>query len=293
MTLRPVPAWLEELELRFGAMLALPLAREGGSLEATPERYDPVLEREVRAGPRSPASARLAVYQRQYWFRLLTVMHAAYPLTTRLLGHWHFNELATRFLGAHPAQGHDLDAVPDGFDSFLAAATPGPVVVMTRPAVELDRDVLLDAARLDAAYRRVLRAPEVQHYRPNAADAERLLAGRLELSPAVALLTDTFGSWELRGRILDEPGEVPVRAPPRLAAARHGALVRSGLTLRLVPLEADEHELLCLLGEHSVGHALAALESSRSASERHDLPERARRWLARSVDLGLWSGFRA
>lgn len=292
MTLRPVPAWLEDLELRFGAMLALPLGREGGSLDATPESYDPVLAREVRAGPRSRASARLAVYQRQYWFRLLTVMHTAFPLTTRLLGHWHFNELAARFLSAHPATGPDIDAVPDEFDSFLAAVAPSQGLVLARPPVELDREVLLEAARLDAAYRRVLRAPEVPHYRPNAADAERLLAGRLELSRAVALLTDTFGSWELRRRILDEPGEAPVRAPPRLANARHGVLVRSGLSLRIVPLEADEHELLCLLGEHSVGQALAHLESSRPVPERNDLPERARRWLARSVDLGLWSGLR-
>jgi hypothetical protein len=167
-----------------------------------------------------------------------------------------------------------------------------PVVSMARPTVELEREALLEAAHLDAAYRRVLRAPEVLHYRPSAADAERLLAGRLELSPAVALLTDTFGSWALRRRILDERGEAPVRAAPRLAAPRYGVLVRSGLTLRLEPLEAEEHELLCLLGEHSVGQALAELESSCPEPERRDLPERARRCLSRSVELGVFSGLR-
>jgi Putative DNA-binding domain len=290
LTLRRVPLWLEELELRFGAMLALPLDRQGGTLRATPGDYDPDLDCEVRPGPRAPGHAGLAVYQRQYWFRLFTTLQSAFPLTTRLLGHWHFNDLAARFLSAHPPTGCDIDDVADGFDRFLTEVIPGRVVTRVRPRVTLDVRALREAARIDAAYHRVFRAAEVLPFRPTAADSERLLSGRLVLSAAVALLLDGFGLCELRRSIANESSEAPVPAPARLAAPRHWALVRKGLTLGLVPLEPLEFELLELLGEHPVGEALARLEASCSTRERRNLPERARRWLARSVEFGFWSG---
>jgi hypothetical protein len=287
MTLRRVPHWLEELELRFGTVLAQPLGRASGALEATPSDYDPSFRREVRAGVRSP-EARIAVYQRQYWFRLLTLLQTAFPLTTRLLGHWHFNEFAARFLVAHPPSGTDLDAVSDGFDGFVTEVVTEPSIVRDRPPLALEAPVLFEAARIDAAYRRVSLAPAVVPFRPSAADPARLLEGRLELSPAVALVKESFALSELRREGARASNEPPVPAPSRLESPRHWALVR----LARVPLETREFELVMLLTEYPVARALAALEASCPAGERDALPERTREWLARSVSHGFWGRLR-
>jgi hypothetical protein len=287
MSLRRVPKWLEELELRFGAMLALPLDRTSGELRATPSDFDPMLERDARRGRSSPG-AQLAIYQRQYWARLFTLLHAAFPLTTRLLGHWHFNEVAVRFLTAHPPAHGDIEAVAEGFDDFVAQTSEGPLIVRTRPDVTLEAQALVEAARLDAAYHRVARSPRVAPFRPDSSDRQRLLTGRLVLSPCVALVTDSFGLCELRAELVHAPGETPVAAPERLRAPRHWALVRSGLVLRLLPLEPREHELLQLLAERPVSEALATLEASCSEAECANLPGRVERWLGRGVEYGFW-----
>src|SRR6185436_18864497 len=104
-------------------MLRTPLDRSSGTLSATPSAYDPL----VRAvdGPRGSASERLAVYNRQYWFRLFRVMQGCFPLTTRLLGHWTFNGHAGRFLLEHAPHGWDIEQASEGFVTWLATSLKG------------------------------------------------------------------------------------------------------------------------------------------------------------------------
>ena len=276
MTSRPpvTPAWLAELQARFGEALRTPLDRTSGTLTATPAEYAPELVDDVTS------AARLAVYNRQYWFRLFTVLQDAFPLTARLLGFWSFNEHAARYLDAHPPRGWDLDQVPDDFASFLAAGEDG---LLPMPPV------VIEAARLDAAWRDVFRAPHVTPLRPTADDAARLLEMRLVRSPAVAFVCERFPLFELRRSILLDPTISRVDAPAPLPAPRHWALVhRDEGTLQL-PLEPREAQLFALLTEHPVAEALARIERACSAAERASLPQRTRTWLARSVEESFWS----
>ena len=89
MTARSAPDWLVELQGRFGAVIRTPLDRSSGALRATVSANAPAALDDSLDGPRRPAAERLAVYNRQYWFRLFGVMQTAFPLTARLLGHWH------------------------------------------------------------------------------------------------------------------------------------------------------------------------------------------------------------
>ncbi len=288
MSSRDAPAWLADLQARFGATIRTPLDRASGTLRATPAAYDAALVEQARGGPKTSGAERLAVYNRQYWFRLFGVLQTAFPLTTRLLGHWTFNDHASRFLLAHPPHGWDVGRAADGFETFLDEETPGEHVAAGDRLVA--REALVEAARIDAAFMRVLGAPEILPYRPSASDAPRLLDARLVPSPAAALVKESWPLLELRKQARDDATEAPVALPARLPEARWWAIVRRPEGLGHLPLEAREAELLDLLGRHTVRDALARLEAACPAEERGELPVKTQAWLARSVTLGFWAG---
>jgi hypothetical protein len=268
------PDWLAEFQSRFGAVLRAPLDRTSGTLRAVPSSYD--------MGPDAPSGERLAVYNRQYWFRLFGVFHTAFPLTTRLVGHWSFNDYAARFLLEHPPRGWDIDDVPHGFEDWFAAA-------LGEPSTTVEPEALREAARIDAAWRRVFRAPSTTPFHPSSKDATGLLDSRLELSPAVALVSERWPLLELKRALSGDDGEAPVALPAALPEPRFWALVRRAGGIGQMPLEAREAELFDLLARHTVRDALVRLEAACPEAERATLPENAQRWLARSVQLDFWT----
>lgn len=276
----PAPDWLATQQDRFSATLRTPLDRTTGTLRATLDVYDPDAVQDVRDAPNATAAERLAVYNRQYWYRLFGVMQTSFPITTRLLGHWRFNDYADRFLRAHPPRSWALDRVPDGFESFFAEALDA------HPA----RDALVNAARIDTAWRELFRAPAVAPFHPTTADAARLLDARLVPSPATAVVVDHFALLELKATLATLPGEAPVPVPARLSQPRWWMLLREPDGVRQLPLAPLEGELLSLLSEHPVRDALARLEAACPEAERATLPAQTQRWLARSVERGFWAG---
>lgn len=279
MSTRPMPTWLTELQAQFGLMLRTPLERDTGTLRASTEQYPDEVVREVVDASNASAAARLAVYNRQYWFRLFGVMQTVFPLTARLLGHWHFNDHAARFLLARPPSTWSLDDVPVGFEGFLEGS------LAEHPA----REMLLEASRIDAAWRSVFLAPVSVPFVPRADDAAQLPEMRLALAPSVAVLIEHWPLLELKSRLGELAGESALAVPARLVAGRWWALVRESGGIRRVPLEPREGELLALLQQHTVRDALALLEERCTADERGALPAGTRRWLARSVASGFWA----
>ncbi|HXK20855.1 MAG TPA: DNA-binding domain-containing protein [Polyangiaceae bacterium] len=285
------PAWLLELEAAFGQMLRAPLSRATGTLRAETSAYPLELLAQAKPYGGLGQAERLAVYHRQYWFRLFTLLQRAFPLTAELTGFWRFNELASDFLVARPPRGWDIDRVGDGFAEFLSETLPDAELELHSPRVSLPRAALVEAARIDAAYHDVFGAPPVTPYAPALDDAARLLQGTLRLSPAVALLTESWPLCELRRRLLgSQPLGGPLVLGPRLSAPRSWLLGRDGLKLGLLELEPREAQLLGLLSQHPVGIALARLEAECLEAERQQLPELVQTWLARSVRLGIWVG---
>jgi Putative DNA-binding domain len=288
----PAPAWLADFQARFGAAIRHPLDRASGTLTAVPAAYDRELVAGVLDAADATGAARLAVYNRQYWFRLFEVLQSAFPLTARLTGYWDFNEVAARFLVARPPAGWDVDAVADGFDAFFVAECGGPRRdALADAAGGLRRDALADAARIDAAFRDVFRAPRTAPFRPSASDAARLLDGRLTLSPAILLVEERFPIVALRARVLSEP-DAQITLPPPLDRPQRWAIHRGDEGTRTIALEPREADLIAALGRESVRGALAQIERACPPEERAALPESTRRWLARSVELGFFDGLR-
>lgn len=277
---RAAPEWLAEFQRRFGDAIRTPLDRSTGTLRATTNAYDPELVRSTAPGPATSREERLAVYNRQYWFRLFGVFHDAFPLTMRLLGAWDFNAYVAEFLAEAAPRHWDIAHASDGFVIFFEGAV-------------VDRDdslALVEAARIDRAWQDVFLAPPVEPFRPTEEHAARLLDARLAPSPAVAIVDEHAPLLELRHRIMSEPGESRVAAPSPHPSARSWAIVRRDTGTLQMPLDAREAELLRALVKNTVRDALALVEASCSDEERAKLPENARAWLAKSVANGFWIG---
>ncbi len=276
------PAWLAEFQASFGDVIRTPLDRTSGTLVAKSSSYASRMVREALDASNATGSERLAVYNRQYWFRLFDVVQGAFPLTSRLTGYWLFNEYASRFLLAKPPRGWDIDRVPDGFEVFFEETLEVEDITT--------RQALIESARIDAAWHEVFRAPKTPPFRPSAADAAGLLESRLTPSLAVRVIEENFPLLELRKKTLGDPGATRVAIPPALPHPRAWALLRNDHGISQISLEPREAELFALLREFSVRDALARLENACSAEERALLPAKTQAWLARSMKLEFWIG---
>jgi hypothetical protein len=245
----------------------------------------------VTPGPAATPDERLAIYNRQYWFRLFGVLHGAFPLTTRLLGHWTLNDYAARFFLEQPPRHWDIDSAATDFDAFLAGALPERVTALSptgQPTVE--SAAVREAVTIDAAYRRLFSIPLAAHYRPAIADPAELMRTRLRPSPTAVILEERWPLVRLRDELATVAGEAPVPLPPRLPQTQWWALVRQPSATGRFPLARREAQLFSLLAKQPVGEALAKVEADCTNEERASLPVNVQKWLARSVELGFWSG---
>jgi hypothetical protein len=279
---REGPAWLAEFQARFGDAIRTPLERSSGMLTAQASAYDARLMAEAADGPATHRASRIAVYNRQYWFRLFDVLQSAFPMTSRLMGYWSYNDYAARFLLAHPPRGWNLDRVAAGFDGFLAGA-------LERGDAD-ERQALVECARIDAAWHDALSAAKSPSFRPSGADASRLLDAHLVPSPSLRIVEEHRPLVEVRRRLFHDPGASPIELPRPLERSRWWAILGTADGVASIPLEAREAELLMELGRRSVRAALSHIERGCTPEERALLPERTRAWLARSVEHDFWSG---
>jgi len=268
-----------------------PLDRATGNLRAVTGTYDGALVGAARPSPALSSAERLSIYHRQYWFRLFTVLQGLYPLTARLVGYWHFNEFAAYHLVKRPPRGFDIDAIGDDFEASLAEQLLERETVVTDSHRCLEAAAVLDAARVDAAFHRVTRAPRSEPLRPGPADAPRFVDSCLRLSPSVAIFHERWQLAERRMAFVEQHDDTQIELGERWAAPRHWLLTRQTSKLGLLELEPREAELLTLLQQLPLEQALGRLEAAAATAERALLPERAQAWLARSVRLGIWAAF--
>jgi len=277
MTRSTPPAWLESFQARFSRVLRAPLDRSGGALRDRRDDYSSEACADVAAGEPALERARLAVYNRQYWFRLLDALQRELPLTHRLLGSWAFNGHALGFLEQRAPAQRDLATAADGFAAFLEARAAGEGAAAR---------ALAQAARIDEAFRSVLRAAEPPPFVPTAEALAQLESARLVRSPAVRFIEEDRPLLELRAAPYE--GERPLPLPPALPAPRSWVLCSTAESYRLVPLEPAQARFFELLAAHTVGHALSLLE--RTQASEPALAGHVQRWLAEGMRLNLWSG---
>jgi hypothetical protein len=264
--------------------LRAPLSRDSGRLEADTTRYSSALLRSLQPNGRHPVAEQVAVYNRQYWFRLFTVLQKAFPLASRIVGYWEFNGIAAAYLEQFPPVQVELDAIADGFAAFVEKWLD------THELPEPRRLPFLQAVRIDSSWRAAFLAPAVVPFQPTTSDMARLPSCRLLRSPAFALVAQNFPLLDLRASVLDCAGEAPLALPSPSATPEYWALVRTPEGMAKAQLEPHEARLHQLVTSHPLAIALAQLENETPEPERADLPRKTREWLAKAVRVGAFVG---
>jgi len=262
-----VPAELSEFQGWFSRAASRPLLPgnrtrprgvKGPSLQA--EAVDRLQDHNGMTG-----LERLEVYNRQYWFRLITCMQEDYVCAVHVMGLDRFNEWVIRFLDAYPAESAYLAELDRKFPAYLA-----------KKYHARNRTSVLEAVAYDKAFARAFEGgegapPDLASFSP--------ARTRLTLAPHVTVLalTRDFSAY----RALCAPdeeltGRFPLK-PRRYAVC----LYRRGQVLYEKVLSPAEWRVL------------AALEKPRTLAQLFKAVEKeAGPRVMRAVERGIGEWFR-
>lgn len=254
------PAWLVPFQHAFTNALRLPLVGGSGVLTST------------------HAAPGLAVYNRQYWFRLFTALQTSYPLTTRLLGAWTFNHVAQAYLRAEPPTETDLNNLGLSFPCFLAREHPPEIV---------------EAAGVDLAFLDVLRSPFLVRWKLGEVSHVNWDVTGLEVSQAVRIVTEHWPLMELRRALPREEHAHAVTLPLRYPTPHTWVLGRTPEGVMQWPLKPNQAKFYELVAKKPLAKAIAEFTSLVPEAEQPELGTFIQAWMAEGMDVGLWEGLKS
>lgn len=275
------PPQLSAVQQAFASAMRTPFEfhDDRDDVRITTSAYPASIVAEMVARPPLGGAERLAVYNRQYWYRLFSVLQEEYPLLCRLLAVERFNRMASAFLHRHPSRSPLLRDLSQALPDFLVA-DPVWADPMLAECAQLE---WLRIVAFDAADRPVLDADLAQQL-----GERRLLHEPLAFQPHCALFEEHHALVELR-RALDRDVAAPLALPPR---EEHACWVlwRSAQGPRAERVAEVAFGLLRRLRDGvPLADACAQLDASVSAEARAQLAESLGGWFASWRDRGWFA----
>jgi hypothetical protein len=139
-----VPEELKHLQEWFGSIIERPIDVNSRMMLKSPtgRAMEDEASEYITPSPTLAPHQRIELYNQQYWWRLLTIMHESFPFVTRLFGYADFNErIATPFLCRYRPDHWSL--------AYLGRRLPR---FLTERYREADRRIVIRAAMIDNAY---------------------------------------------------------------------------------------------------------------------------------------------
>ncbi len=284
---------LLELQRRMVEAVMLPLTRDenmqrkapnGGSMQAEAAAF-------IKPNSRLTSFERLEIYNRQYWFRILSAFAEDFPGLAAVTGQAAFDRLTRAYLAECPSQSFTLRNLGSQLEGWLEK----------HPAYAGKKIALaLDVVRLEWAYIEAFDNAEERAL--TLADMGQLDGdSQLSLQPHLRLLHLAHAVDDFVIEVHRQQGSQGV-ASNAVTEAKHSRGRRLPLSLRrgeiflcvhryenavyYKRLEREEYELLFALNEGStLGEALDRAFLSSMVPEK-DRPARVQAWFANWAELG-------
>jgi hypothetical protein len=265
---------LEELQRRVAGAVMSPF---GASISAEAKKL-------IKPNDRLTSTQRLAIYHRQYWYRILDSFNEDFPGLAAILGERAFQRLANAYLIDCPSQSFTLRNLGARLEAWLIEH---PEFAGKSLALALDM-IRLEWAHIEAfdnAERKALGPEDLLELGPELA---------LGLQPHVGLLDLRYPVDDLRIKVnehLQEHNRASnaVRPPSARRIVRRYAVLkprqiflavhRAEFTIYYRRLDADEFQLLQAIAR---GQAIGAVLESVADLE----PEKVQQWFANWAQLG-------
>lgn len=136
-----VPDQLKELQTWFAGVITQPVdnknrispvAPNGRSIEEEAARF-------IKPSAALKPEQRIQIYNQQYWWRLLNVMHSTYTMATRMLGRKKFNEkIAVPYIEAYPSEHYSVSHIGDRLLQWMEKQYNGPDKQILRDSIAID-----------------------------------------------------------------------------------------------------------------------------------------------------------
>jgi hypothetical protein len=283
---------LLELQRRMSEAVMTPLTRtenmqrktrDGRSMKAEAAAF-------IKPNDRLTSFERLEIYNRQYWFRIISAFAEDFPGLAAVVGDAAFERLTRAYLSDHPSQSFTLRNLGSQLESWLAA----------HPEYAGKKlDLALDVVRLEWAY--IEAFDNVEERALTLADLGQLDGeSQLSLQPHVRLLhllhpVDDFvidvhrrqASQSVASNAVTEVRHARRRRLPALKRKEiYLSVHRFDNSVYYKQLEHEEYELLRGMDEgKTLGEALDHAFASSTIPEK-ERPTRVQTWFAGWAELG-------
>jgi len=264
------------MQRAFAHSMRIRLAIRDDGYDFRPDRYDPDLVADMLPNHLFDGSRRLAIYNQQYWFRLLDVMQREYPLLRHLLGLVEFNRMATDYLEAFPSRDPSLNHLTDRLGDFLALDH------------RWNRRMWRQAQALEYAHVRAFDAAEHRDWRATDADGfdpEARVDRPLRFQGSWFLLREDWDLVACRRRAAEDVVDEAIVEPrPRVG---YWAVYRGPRGVAEEELEPVAHAFLARLAAgEPLSAAVEAVAEGADEDALIDLGSRCRAWFRRWTSLG-------
>lgn len=225
------PPSLARMQERFGKAIRTPFSFSTGRFRCRQDEYSGWAEESIAPRGHGTGSDRIAIYNEQYWYRLLTVLQRDFPLLAATMGMWEFNRLATAFLERHPSRSPYLQNLADGLTEFLRS---NPVS---------DNPRLAQIAALETALLNAFHAPSIPPLDPGvlaSREAAMLPAASLVFQPWLSLVEEDWNLMECRIGLVEKG----IEKPRYMDRKGYWAVFRNGTEVEWMELDAIRFNLL-------------------------------------------------
>jgi hypothetical protein len=198
-----VPDTLKMTQQWFGTVIARPIDENSRINPVSPsgQPMDEEAKQFISPSPTLQPHKRIEIYNQQYWWRLLSILHDIFPLTNRLFGYFDFNQsIGIPYLLANPPHTWSLNP--------LGHKLPAWIQEEYRSS---DKSFVFDAAAIDLAYNDGFLTEQQQPLSlsdlPDPNDISYLLDKKLTLQPHIYLFSLDYDLFKFRDEMLGEEPE--------------------------------------------------------------------------------------